>query len=183
MQKTLYIIAGLGSTAKGLEGVPLAVAAKKKGYHIRPIHITWARRVPTQWIQEAAQQITEQNASILGFSFGAFVAVALAQQILFKKMFIASLSPYYADDVKRIPKSWKKIVGKRRVIDAAHYHFPSDIKTPAIFFAGMGEGPFVMRRVKRAYAKWAGLKKLELIPGVGHNIGNPDYTARVLKYL
>ena len=140
------------------------------------------RHVPSQWIEEARRQIAPGGA-VLGFSFGAYIAVSLSRSIGFRRLIIASLSPYFAEDTPNIPDRWRAILGKRRIFDTSTNAFPTTVSAEAIFLVGGDENPILIDRSKRAFDAWYGPKKLVVISGVGHQIDHPAYAEEIIKAL
>ena len=185
MKKKLYIIPGFGETTKDKPYKEIQKNAKDKGYEVIPIDLSWSRNTMSDWIREAREKVLEygdNNSSILGFSFGAFVAVELSKEFSFKKIFVCSLSPYYSEDLKFMPKVIIRH-GKKRVADFKKYKFPANIKIKAVFMVGDSEWKFAQKRVGERFKKWKGTKSLKIINDSNHDIGNPEYLKEIKKEL
>jgi len=186
MKKRLYIIPGFGETTRDKPYKDIQKNAKNKGYEVVPISLSWSRHTMSDWIIEARKKVLEygdNNSSILGFSFGAFIAIELSKEFSFKKIFVCSLSPYYSEDLKFIPKVAINWLGKKRVADFKRYKFPTNIKTEAVFMVGDGEWKFAKKRVLGRFKKWKGIRSLKIINDSNHYIGSLKYLKEIKKKL
>lgn len=178
MRKILYIIPGFGDTPEDQAYKLVAKIAESKNYEVRTITLLWERSTIEDWIKTASKIIdtnTAKNFSILGFSFGAMVAVAIAKKYHFTKLHLCSLSPFYMEDIDHLPGAAKKFLGKRRLADFATLIFPDDIGTPAYFYFGTADWDYALKQIKRRAKTWKGAHKLILIDGVGHDLENSAY--------
>ena len=186
MKKKLYIIPGFGETMKDKPYKEIQKNAKDKGYEVIPIDLSWNRHTMSDWIREAREKVLkygDNNSFVLGFSFGAFMAIELSKEFSFRKVFVCSLSPYYSEDLKFIPKVAINWLGKKRVADFKKYKFPTNIKTKVVFMVGDSEWKFAQKRISERFKKWKGVKSFKIINDSKHDIGSLKYLEELKKEL
>ena len=186
MKKRLYIIPGFNETTREKAYLQIKKIATRKGYDVFPINISWKYKTGSDWLEEARGKILKDNnkeidSSILGFSFGALIAIELSKEFQFNNMYICSLSPYYSEDLKFIPKSATSWLGKRRINDFKKKTFNPNNSTKATFMVGDSEWDFAKDKIKERYNKWGGPKSLKIIKGSDHYIGNSAYLKQIEK--
>lgn len=187
MNKNLIIIPGFGETTRQPSYRQIAIFAREKGFNVLVFNPKWQRRVATDWINEFKQFIKRhaplsRNTVVLGFSFGAYIAINATQNIKFKKLLLCSLSPYFRDDITKLPALAYKILGARRMKDFRKYAFPSVSQEPAVFFVGDKDLSMVVERTKKSYKQWHSPKKLEIVRGAEHVI-DKKYLERIKRYI
>lgn len=186
MKKALYIIPGFGESSKEKAYREIAKAAKTAGY--TPVfHVpTWSRTTATGWIREFKEKLARDKAgdvSVLGFSFGAYIAVNTARDFHFKNIFACSLSPYFKEDLKNIPPLAWKSLGIRRRNDFEKFTFPKDLNSNIVFFVGEKESDRMLKSTEKYYASCLGKKKRLIVPGARHDLNSEDYLQAVLNEL
>lgn len=142
--KFAYIIPGFGETGTEKAYKNLAQIFKKTGYSPIILKINWDRHVMSDYILTTKDKLQNKEHSrdiICGFSFGAFIAIHIAQQVPFAKCLSLSCSPYFRETVGKFPKQVHQFFGKRRMEDFKRYSFKkimnSEFSTPDIkFFFG-----------------------------------------------
>ena len=185
----LYIIPGFGETTRSKGYKKIIDSAHVLHFKVIPIYIIWGKTVATDWLKQLRSVLMSHHETmstppiLLGFSFGAYLAILLAKEIKFKKLILCSLSPYFRDDIQHLPQFAHKMLGKRRIKDFQKYPFPKDILTPAVFFVGGKDSPLVIQRTHKAYKTWKGKKQLEVIQNAEHSIDNKLYLAAIQKQL
>ncbi len=126
MAKVAYIIPGLGETIRSKGYAQISKSFKSNGYIVIPIKISWKYKTMTDYIEEFLTQqkhAPDDDVTIFGFSFGAFIAYCSAPQIKPQRLILASLSPYFKEDLKTLRRSWKAFMGKHRIADFRNYSF------------------------------------------------------------
>lgn len=182
-EKLLYVIPGFGEATTD-EGYRAVIKhAKAQGYSVVPVQLKWKYRTVTDWLEQFREVVQKhgENAEVLGFSIGAYVALLAARELHFKKLHLCSLSPYFKDDLPALPELAYTILGKRRMKEYEKYDFPKDINTETIFYVGDADIPLVVERVKKAYTSLAGKKKLIIVPDVGHVLEAPTYLSSIYR--
>ena len=134
----------------------------------------------TDYVNEfLGQLIHKENDEVyvFGFSFGAMIAFISAKDIKPKKIILASLSPYFKEDLPYLKKSWKKYVGQRRLRDFENFSFDKivqNIKCDTQLLVGKKEDKLLIRRVKLASEKIP-KSNLSMVSGARHNIKQTEY--------
>ncbi len=175
--KILYIIPGFGETTKSVGYQNIINYAEEKGFVVISFDPQWKRSTIKNWL-EAFNKLVGKNiedAVVIGFSFGAYIAALSAKNHRFSKIIFCSLSPYFKDDIQKLPALAHRMLGKKRIQHFSENSFPDNISTPALFIVGDKDMRFVIDRVKKSYKKWMGPKKLEIIKGAEHDINNDSY--------
>ncbi len=122
--KFAYIIPGFGETGTEKVYKNLAQIFKKNGYSPVILNIKWDRHVMSDYILTTKNKLQNKEHSgdiICGFSFGAFIAIYIAQQIQFAKCLSLSCSPYFSENINDFPKEVHQFFGKRRMEDFKKY--------------------------------------------------------------
>lgn len=184
--KILYIIPGFGESIKDDGYKRISMFANKNGYKVIPIEVVWKNRTASRWLTQIREVVDlngHDNATVLGFSFGAYLTILLSQEYKFKKIIVCSLSPYFSDDIKNLPMLAHKILGKRRIENFKQIHFPKNNLTSVVFYIGLEDLDIVINRVKKAYKVWRGNKEIISIDKVGHEIENESYLQKIFDKL
>lgn len=186
--KILYIIPGFGENSKMVCYKKIISLGKKHGFHVIPINIKWQRTTMTQWLEQCnlilkkhVKRYTDAQIVMLGFSFGSCLAIHLAQTYNFHKLILCSISPYFKQDLKKLPPIVEKILGKKRMVDFSKYPFPKNNFTPAIFLYGSSEWPLTIKANKQYYKYWSGKKVIHEIPNAEHTIDSDAYRQAIEK--
>lgn len=188
--KKLFIIPGGWQNANGKEYTWLHTFFKNKGYEVIPVKITWQYRTLSDWIAEFREQFEKKKGTenhILGFSFGAMIACITAPELKPKKLYLSSLSPYFAENMSKVPARWRKHFGKKRVTDFTTYHYKKiapHITAHTHVFYGSIEGEKWNQLMKRQAKDIHNLiphSKLYEIQGADHDIRDEEYQAAVKK--
>lgn len=187
MPKTLFIIPGFTHSVHQKEYKKVAAIFKRRGYTVIGFNPSWKRSTVSQQLDAFLSFLKRKKPlhefSILGFSFGAVIALLAAQTIKPKELFLCSLSPYFSEDIKDIPPRWKKFIGKRRLADFQTMNCKTISKKISskthLFVEGKEykdgkEGPTVLRRAKAVH-KVIPESTLTIIPNTDHDIGRKEY--------
>lgn len=175
----VLIIPGFGETGKEKQYKTIQKMIREKGGIGEIISINWDRQVMTNYITEAIsiveKKVSHQQFSLLGFSFGAFIALYLAKQFSFKQSFICSCSPYFSENLKYFSKETYTFFGKRRMEDFKNYKI-SDIKNLKTkknnYFFGANDWKVGISTMERISKNTQG--SFILVSNTGHEI-NQEY--------
>lgn len=184
--KKIYIIPGLGESTKDKVYRKIVTLLKSQGWETVSINIKWNRTTAKDWLEQVSAKIKSDkilNPHVLGFSFGAYVAVLLSQELKFKKIICCSLSPYFKEDLKNIHPEVIKYFGIRRINDFKNYSFPKKPVGEIVFFVGDKEPKISLKRTNNAYKKWSGKKSLKIIKGAYHNLSQDAYKDEIVEYI
>jgi alpha/beta superfamily hydrolase len=188
MKKVVYIIPGYGEHT-GMKGYQAAMKIfRLRGITPIPVNIHWKYKVMNDYVDEflsVYKKNTGDDVYLFGFSFGAMIACIAAAQLKPKKIYLCSLSPYFREDLKSIKKSWRTILGKKRMTDFANFSFDAlaqNVSCKVVLLFGDKEHPLVEKRVADAQKK---LKKSKVFvaQGANHNLGQKEYIDLLKTYL
>lgn len=183
---TLYIIPGFGEKTEDQGYKDIVKLGNEKGYKVVKVNPVWERNTINKWLSDFNEMVDKdknQQAIVIGFSFGAYIAALSSINHHFKKIIFCSLSPYFKEDIPKLPELAYKMLGKRRIKDFSTHEFPQSINIPAIFLVGDKDIPLVIKRVEKSYKNWTGQKKIQILPNVHHDINHTAYLKAIEKYL
>ncbi|MEJ0054033.1 MAG: hypothetical protein WDN10_04940 [bacterium] len=188
MKRIAYIIPGYGESHTRQRGYDaLAEMFKAKG--IVPVHIEidWHGKKPSRF-GEYAKQFLQQyekprqtETYILGFSFGAIIALISAKQAKPTNLILCSPSPFFTEDMKTFKPALRKW-WKENFVES-DYSF--DAIAPMIrqkTYVIVGDKEDV-ECGKRARAAKRNIRNSQLVTAKGakHNISQKEYLAAVWK--
>lgn len=187
MKKILYIIPGFGEKVTEEPYMIIKEHAEYFGYTVISIPIVWDRKTIKDWVYQF-EKIVDGNetshSTVLGFSFGALIALISTKKFSFKKLLVCSASPYLKENIPHLPLQAHKMLGKKRMGAFLQYNL-SDINknTPAVFIVGGADISLVIQNSKDLFSSWVGPKKIIILPGVKHEIENSDYIQAIKNNL
>ena len=123
---------------------------------------------------------------VLGFSYGAVIALLTASALKPDKIFLCSLSPDFKEDVSAMKPWIRKYVGKRRIAHSLRTSgraIAEELTIPSVVFYGEAEGaqyPQLAIRCKET-ARLAANSKLVVVGNAPHRIDFPTYQAAITK--
>jgi len=185
-RQTLIIIPGFGESKKDVAYTMLKKELGGLGYKIIFHTPKWKRNTVQKWLSDFDkffQKYKKRKPIVLGFSFGAYVALLSATKFIFSKLILCSLSPYFKDNIKNLPPLAYKILGQKRMRAFKQHDLPKNIKIPARFLVGDKDLNIVIKRSISAYKKYKGNKKLVIIKDAEHDLNNRDYIKGIKKAL
>jgi pimeloyl-ACP methyl ester carboxylesterase len=192
--KTAIVIPGFKQQVRAGKGSrvyqPLLRDLRAADYTVIAATVTWDHHTITDWVREVEQQIAgvdTNQALLIGFSYGAMTASVLATRHHFGRVFLCSLSPYFAEDISRAKKSWLTMAGKRRIEAFKRLRFSDIVKVYRAAETVVFAGTFEMARRKAPVLKERGLAagarlpgaRFVAVPGAGHDISHPNYAAAI----
>lgn len=111
MKKILYIIPGWEESCRRKPYQALANVARNKGYEVVFNNVNWHERLSPQVFP------VPKNAVVFGFSLGAVLAWLVAQSSPCRHLILASMTPHYSWEDKKIKKALIDLVGSKFVND------------------------------------------------------------------
>ncbi len=184
--KTIIIIPGFGESVEDSTYSTIKKEIGYLGYNVVFHQPKWKRNTIKKWLsdfKEFLKKFEKVNPTILGFSFGAYIAIVSAKDFKFSKIILCSLSPYFKDDIKNLPPIAYKILGEKRIDDFKNYDLPKNLNVPAIFLVGDKDMNIVIKRSLSAYKKYKGDKKIITVNGAEHDLNNKNYIDEIKKAL
>lgn len=184
--KTIYIIPGYGFDCNAQEYKKIAEIFKIRGFNVVPVKIFWKYHTMSDYVKQFKKQFDSEKEHgeiyLLGFSFGAMVAVISAAKFAKPKaLFLCSVSPYFSEDLEKIKPYWKKEIGMKRVADLEGFSFNElapKIACRTYIFAGTKEGKEVEYRVNQAKEKIAN-SELFWIKDAEHSLESKGYIEKI----
>ncbi|MBP6974751.1 MAG: hypothetical protein KBB54_02285 [Candidatus Pacebacteria bacterium] len=176
--KKFFIIPGFKERANDSQYKWLISHIKKAGWTPVTVPITWNRKTVSQnandFVTFYNEQRSEQN-QVLGFSYGAVIALLTAGTLGPRKLYLCSLSPDFKEDQDKISPSIRKYIGKKRFKDIetrSAIKIAKNLSVPTTIFYGEVEGeeyPSLKNRCEET-AKHAQHAELVVIPDTPHKI-------------
>lgn len=176
---TIFIIPGFKEKISDKQYVALRRMFLAKGFDVKMVPIVWNRKVMTDYIAQFCvffEKNRRKKNTVLGFSWGAMIALITAKDVKPDRLILCSLSPYFAEDLSKIPERWRRFIGHRRAADFARYSMKNVVKGVSVrtkVFIGEAESVHCRRRCNAA-AKVFGTSVI-VIDGVKHDIGDKRY--------
>lgn len=183
MNKKIFILPGFFSTTGETGYQKIAKEFCKYEFDVIFVDIAWKYNRINDYISqflESYQRYKGTSNYIFGFSYGALIAYMSAKDHInnIDGLYLASIAPYFKEDLPYIPEGEKSEIGNRRFDDIEKTLFLEDseklLDVNLNVFYGSLEQDFVKRRsllFKETYPKAI----VSEINGVGHDINNPNY--------
>jgi len=189
MPKTFFIIPGFKSQVSDSDYTWLVTYLVKQGYVVKGVPVQWNYRTlsqnATEFLNYFNQHKTAQN-YILGFSYGAVIALLTANQTNPQLLYLCSLSPDFAEDATSIPEWIKGYIGKKRYQDTQNRSaqmLAAELKSKIVLFYGEEEGKEFPALKNRSgeIAKLAQNARLIVVKDTPHDIKHPEYQAVIKR--
>lgn len=187
-----YLVPGSGEDLKSRDYRAVLNLYKELGYEPEFVSIDWKYKTIDDWVEQVKLKISKQelgDSLLSGFSWGSMIALTLAAEYKSpQKLFLFSLSPYFAEDLPHVKETWLRWAGKRRVAkfkQLSMNKLADRINCPTTIFIGSKEVSKysdMKRRTKEAHKRIKGSKVIE-IDDVRHDVGDPKYVEAIRKEL
>ncbi len=109
--KNIYIIPGWQESSQYKIYQGLAILAKEKGYNVIFYDVDWSKPLSKQIFP------VQKSDVIFGFSLGAILARLIAQDYKCHKLILASMTPLYSFEDKKIKEELVNLLGQSFVED------------------------------------------------------------------
>lgn len=186
MAKKLIIIPGLGENIQGKNYRGIVRGAKNLKFKVKPIKIIWDTEMDmSDYITQAEEQLPPDlsDSYVLGFSFGAYIAYQIALKNTAKGYIFCSTSPYFSDDIPKIPQASREYFGSKLFSSFKKYKVGKTPNVPGYFFIGKEDWQLAIDRAKSLYTEWNGKKSLKIITGVEHELCDIKYEREIMDLL
>ncbi len=189
--KTFFIIPGFKEQASAHQYQWLVTFIKSKGWKTVEVPVAWNNQTLSQNADEFRDFYSQHKSvrnQILGFSYGAVIALLSAESLGPEHIYLCSLSPDFKEDVASMPPWIKKYIGKKRyddVLTRGAQKIAKNLSVPATIFYGEVEGceyPNLKTRCEET-AQLAKRARLITIPEAPHQINFPTYQVAIIKEL
>lgn len=185
-KKKLYIVPGFGESTRMKNYREVIKIGKENDFEIKPIKIIWDMdKNMDDYIKEVESQIPEMSKedTILGFSFGAYIAYLLSNKKEFNNYIFCTISPYFKDNLKDIPQESKDYFGKNFINSLRKNNIHNGNKSNAWFLTGDKDWDLAIKTNKQASNKWSGNSNFILVKNCGHDLANLNYIKEVKKII
>lgn len=183
MKKSLFIIPGFKQQVSDSRYQWMVRYYGERGYVVKEVNVTWNNRVMSDYVQEFLDYYYSNKTGenhIIGFSYGAMIALIAARELKLDSLVLCSLSPYFNEDLQNLKLWWKIEVGLKRVEDFRKYkaiRIARSITVPTVVLYGTVEGnkyPQLKVRCEET-AKYIKNARLVVVDGAPHDIDHPTY--------
>lgn len=193
MKKVLYIVPGFTENVDSRKGYKaIEKIFKSRGFLVRQVPIRWKYGTMFTYSKELEAYVgkyhkNNEQVYLLGFSFGAMASLLVAKNVKAKAIILCSLSPFFKQDLKLIPKEWHtregKVLDRRRLESFRKIDFNrvvKDFRIKTFILYGSKEHKLCVRRAKETHKK---IKQSELIPvkNAPHDIDHKNYLTAIKK--
>jgi pimeloyl-ACP methyl ester carboxylesterase len=116
--RTFFIIPGFKQKPNDKQFTWLEKFLKEKGFVAIKVPIAWDRRTMSDYVEdfiEVYKKHKSQMNYVLGFSYGAVIALLTANILKPNKIYLCSLSPDFKEDIHSMSPQIKKLVGRKRL--------------------------------------------------------------------
>lgn len=182
-RKTVFVIPGYKQLPTNKAYKAIAKILRSEGY--RPILVTipWKQSTiseNTEYFLKRYKKGSMRKKYILGFSFGAMIALLASTKVNTSGLILCSLSPYFREDLAKIRNIWLSAATKKRYDDFSQMQcakITKQVKTRKILMLyGALEERVLIKRVNQAFSQIAAKQKYLLpIRQTQHNIGDKRY--------
>ncbi len=186
--KTVLFVPGHREDYKSRNYKSVVKAIENQSYRVKFIPINWKRTTFNDWVKELHVEFAKcdpETTILTGFSFGAMISLAVAADRNPAELWLLSLSPFFAEDIKQMQKSWLNNIGKRKAKVFKQLSFNKlgraiDCKT--LIFIGELEAkkyPSMLERAQHAH-KMIHRNRLITVPSCGHDVAQPNYIESII---
>jgi pimeloyl-ACP methyl ester carboxylesterase len=177
--RTVLFIPGYYESINDRDYKAVIKTIESKGYKVKFVPVTWMRTTLKDWLPAFIKTYEKYDAKstiLVGFSFGAVIALCAAARRNPAGLWLFSLSPYFVED---IPKDKRDMYGLgHRRIGAFKEMLSEDlcksISCPTLVFVGEKEDKSVHGRAIRTN-KLLSRSKLIEVPDSKHDVANSNY--------
>lgn len=192
--QTIYIIPGFKHS--GTEEAYRQLSVKLKHLGLNPVlqNVLWRRSTMSEWVSDFSSSYNKnknsENSIILGFSFGALIALTAYPllKIKPKHLILCSLVPWFKEDLNALTKTDIKMIGKARYQDFQKFSFSSicsKVDTNVNLLYGSIEAkryPSIQTRIEAIHAIMRNSRVYRL-NRVDHDIGDSKYQSAIISLI
>jgi pimeloyl-ACP methyl ester carboxylesterase len=191
--KTVLFVPGYQEDLKSRDYSATIAAIKERGYKVTFVPIQWSRTTISDWAQELDRVYSKHDPKetiLAGFSYGAMTALMSATKRNPSQLWLFSLSPYFAEDLKskNMKQTWLKGIGHRRVTAFSKLDFKNLAKSvtcKTLLFTGqleINKWPVIGERSAAAH-KLLQKNTLTIVKEAGHDVADKHYIAAIEKII
>ena len=188
-KKNFFIIPGFKEQATDENYAWIFEFLRIKNYKVISVPIVWNYKTLSDNVVELVNFFKKYKGGenyVLGFSYGAVLAMLVANEIKPKKLYLCSLSSAFSEDLDVVPDWSIKYIGKKRYLDMksrSGKEIAKKLTIPTTIFYGEIEGqeyPQLKKRCEET-AKLAKNSKLVVVKDAPHEIDFPSYVDVIKK--
>lgn len=180
---TVLFTPGFGENINSRDYKSVLRAIENNGYAVKFVPINWKRTVITDWVKQLEVEYRKYDAAnviLAGFSYGSMTSFLAACERNPAQLWLFSFSPYFAEDIPKIKKSWANIIGKRRIDAFNKLYFGELVKKihcPTTIMIGQIEVEQFELLTERSRAAHKLIKgsKLMVVPHARHDVADVNY--------
>ena len=194
--KKVYIIPGFLESASFKRYKKVIELLWKKDFIVIGVRIDWKKQSMHDYVEQFLKTMPEKNSYILGFSYGAMIALLSARKVKPKILILCSMSPYFKEDLDATISAYGKKLEKhhtKRLLEGfKKYPFGSiarHVMCKTVLIAGDKETVIrgknyrlVLNRAKDANAKIKN-SQLIIVKNGKHDIAQKEYNAALRKVI
>lgn len=182
MKPRLLLIPGFGEPATD---APYPTLRKKLEHKFQvSIHTPrWSYATASMWLRDLEKSLNAfetAHVTVVSFSLGAYITLLASEAHPFKKIILCSLSPFFKEQMPKMPKGARVFFGKRRVLDFSTHSIPKTIKSPAIFLFGSEDWDMGIEEARKLSKKYGGT--FDIIEGAHHEL-TPEYIEKIVTFV
>lgn len=189
--KTVLFVPGFRESFFSRDYKRTIEAIENKGYSVKFVPIRWARTTIKDWTYELDREYDNYepaNTILAGFSYGSLTAFMSATKRNPAELWLFSLSPYFADDMHQMKRSWLKEIGKHRTEAFSRLEFDElarQIKCKTLIVVGEKEikkYPIIGTRSTKAKQ---GIKnsRMTIVDGSDHDVTDKRYVETIQRLI
>jgi pimeloyl-ACP methyl ester carboxylesterase len=184
---TAYVIPGFRQTARSKAYRRIMHAFREVGVRAVGVDIKWQRSTMSRYVKEFIGQVRQEtngNYFAFGFSYGAMAALIASAGILRpRRLFLCSLSPYFAEFLSKDRIALVQTLGKRRLEDFNTFRLNGiarKVRARTEIFVGSAEAKSVIRAATHTKRLIPGAR-LVVVKNASHDLANESYLNAVIK--
>jgi len=189
MSKTIFLIPGFKTQIADAQYRWLVSYLQSKSYIVKAVPVTWNYKTVTENAEEFLEFYFKNKSAenlILGFSFGAVIALLTANKTISKEIILCSLSPDFVEDIDVMPEWLKNYLGKRRLLDIktrSALKLAESIDTKLTILYGEKEGAEYPQLKNRSIetARLVTNAELIVVENAPHDISFPSYQSALKR--
>jgi pimeloyl-ACP methyl ester carboxylesterase len=143
--KTVLFVPGFRESIDDRDYRGVMAAIGQKGYIVKFVPVEWTRTTIKDWVRMLDEEYVKYDPAdtiLAGFSYGSLTAFMSATKRNPSELWLFSFSPYFADDMRKMKKSWLKEIGKHRARSFGELEFSKlaeQIKCKTLIIVGEKE--------------------------------------------
>lgn len=189
--KTFFILPGFRMQVTDKPYKWLIAYLENNGIRVLKVPVAWNNKTLSQNAAEFVEYFNAHKSKenyILGFSYGAVLALITANLLRPKKIYLCSVSPDFSEDRASMTPWMKRYIGKKRFADTATRNgrkLAKQLLVPSVILYGEKEGKDYLSLKKRCEetVHLAKRSRLVVVKDAPHAIDHPEYREAIIKAL